>query len=48
MLDMQTFKVVIKNAPLASINLYLVFDDQVLLGKRNNVPFKLNFGNYYV
>ena len=36
MLDVHTFKVVIKNTPLVSIDLRLVCDDQVLLGKRNN------------
>ena len=36
MLDVHTFKVVIKNTPLVSIDLRLVCDDQVFLGKRNN------------
>jgi colanic acid biosynthesis protein WcaH len=40
MLDTQTFKSVIKNAPLVSIDLCLVCDDQLLLGKRNNDPLK--------
>jgi colanic acid biosynthesis protein WcaH len=40
MLDPQTFKTVIENAPLVSIDLCLVCDDQLLLGKRNNDPLK--------
>jgi colanic acid biosynthesis protein WcaH len=39
-LDKQTFKDVIKNAPLVSIDLCLVCNDQLLLGKRNNAPLK--------
>jgi colanic acid biosynthesis protein WcaH len=38
MLDVQTFKTVIENAPLVSIDLCLVCDGQVLLGKRTNEP----------
>ncbi len=40
MLDAQTFKVVIKNAPLVSIDLCLVCNGQILLGKRRNEPLK--------
>ena len=40
MLDAQTFKTVIENTPLVSIDLCLVCDDQLLLGKRNNDPLK--------
>ena len=40
MLDAQTFKTVIENAPLVSIDLCLVCDGQVLLGKRANEPLK--------
>ena len=40
MLDVQTFKTVIENTPLVSIDLCLVCDDQLLLGKRNNDPLK--------
>jgi len=40
MLDAQTFKTVIENAPLVSIDLCLVCDGQILLGKRNNEPLK--------
>ena len=40
MLDAQTFKTVIENTPLVSIDLCLVCDGQVLLGKRNNDPLK--------
>ena len=38
MLDVQTFKTVIENTPLVSIDLCLVCDGQVLLGRRNNDP----------
>ena len=40
MLDAHTFKTVIENTPLVSIDLCLVCDDQLLLGKRNNDPLK--------
>ena len=40
MLDANNFKTVIENTPLVSIDLCLVCDDQLLLGKRNNVPLK--------
>ena len=40
MLDIQTFKSVIENTPLVSIDLCLVCDGQVLLGKRTNDPLK--------
>ena len=40
MLDAQTFRTVIENAPLISIDLYLIFEGQILLGKRNNEPLK--------
>ena len=40
MLDAQTFKTVIENTPLVSIDLCLVCDDQLFLGKRNNDPLK--------
>ena len=40
MLDAQTFKTVIENTPLVSIDLCLVCDGQVLLGKRTNEPLK--------
>ena len=40
MLDAQTFKTVIENTPLVSIDLCFVCDDQLLLGKRNNDPLK--------
>ena len=39
-LDAQTFKVVIKNTPLVSIDLCLICDNQLLLGMRNNFPLK--------
>ena len=40
MLDAQTFKTVIENAPLTSIDICLVCGSQVLLGKRTNEPLK--------
>jgi colanic acid biosynthesis protein WcaH len=40
MLDVQNFKTVIENTPLVSIDLCLVCDGQVLLGKRTNEPLK--------
>ena len=40
MLDTKTFKTVIENTPLVSIDLCLVCDGQVLLGKRANEPLK--------
>ena len=33
MLDAQTFKTVIENAPLVSIDLCFIFEGQILLGK---------------
>ena len=40
MLDAQSFKTTIENTPLVSIDLCLVCDGQILLGKRNNEPLK--------
>ena len=40
MLDAQTFKTVIENTPLVSIDLCLVCNGQVLLGRRTNEPLK--------
>ena len=40
MLDAQTFKIVIENTPLVSIDLCLVCNGQILLGKRSNEPLK--------
>jgi colanic acid biosynthesis protein WcaH len=40
MLDAQTFKVVIENTPVVSIDLCLICNDQILLGKRCNEPLK--------
>ena len=40
MLDVQTFKTVIENTPLVSIDLCLVCNNQLLLGKRTNEPLK--------
>ena len=40
MLDVQTFKVVIKNTPSVSIDLCLICNGQILVGKRSNEPLK--------
>jgi colanic acid biosynthesis protein WcaH len=40
MLDAQTFKTVIENTPLVSIDHCLVCDGLLLLGKRTNDPLK--------
>ena len=40
MLDAKTFKTVVENTPLVSIDLCLMCDGQVLLGKRTNEPLK--------
>ena len=40
MLDTNTFKTVIKNTPLVSIDLCLISNGQILLGKRSNEPLK--------
>ena len=40
MLDPQTFKSVIENTPLVSIDLCLFCNGQILLGKRSNEPLK--------
>ena len=40
MLDLQTFNVIIENAPLVSIDLCLVCNGKILLGNRCNEPLK--------
>ena len=40
MLDTQTFAAVVHNTPLVSIDICLVCNGQILLGKRNNKPLK--------
>ena len=40
MLDAQTFKTIIENTPLVSIDLCLICNGQILLGKRSNEPLK--------
>ena len=40
MLDAEPFKSLVENAPLVSIDLCLVCNGQLLLGKRNNEPLK--------
>ena len=40
MLDPQTFKSAIENTPLVSIDLCLICNGQILLGKRRNEPLK--------
>lgn len=39
-LDSQTFKVIVENTPLISIDLIIKFNSKVLLGKRVNKPAK--------
>ena len=40
MLDSEAFKTLVKNAPLVSIDLCLIYQNKLLLGKRNNEPLK--------
>ena len=40
MLDVHTFKTLIENTPLVSIDLCLICNGQILLGKRSNEPLK--------
>lgn len=40
MLTNQTFKSIVKNTPLVSIDICLVHNNKLLLGKRNNQPYK--------
>ena len=40
MLDVQSFKAVIENTPLVSIDLCLICNGQILLGQRLNEPLK--------
>jgi len=40
MLDVPSFKTIIENAPLVSIDLCLICNGQILLGKRNSEPLK--------
>jgi colanic acid biosynthesis protein WcaH len=40
MLDANTFKTVLENTPLVSIDLCLTCNGQILLGKRSNEPLK--------
>lgn len=40
MLDMNTFRTVVENTPLVSIDVCLVHENKMLLGKRNNEPLK--------
>ncbi|WP_443630002.1 NUDIX domain-containing protein [Candidatus Njordibacter sp. Uisw_056] len=40
MLDARTFKTVLENTPLVSIDLCLICNSQILLGKRSNEPLK--------
>ena len=39
-LDYEVFKSVVNNATLVSVDLCLVFNGQILMGKRNNEPLK--------
>ena len=40
MLDAQTFRTVLENTPLVSIDICLICNGQILLGKRRNEPLK--------
>jgi colanic acid biosynthesis protein WcaH len=40
MFDINTFRTVIENTPLVSIDICLVHDNKMLLGKRNNEPLR--------
>jgi len=40
MLEKDTFKTVVKNTPLVSIDLCIVWDGKILLGKRKNDPLR--------
>ncbi|MDA7768606.1 NUDIX domain-containing protein [Porticoccaceae bacterium] len=40
MLDSTTFRTVVENTPLVSIDICLVYDNKMLLGKRTNEPLK--------
>jgi colanic acid biosynthesis protein WcaH len=40
MLEKEIFKTVVKNTPLVSIDLCIVWDEKILLGKRKNEPLK--------
>lgn len=40
MLDKEIFKTVVKNTPLVSIDLCIVWEEKILLGKRKNDPLK--------
>ena len=40
MLELSKFKSVVENTPLVSIDLCLIFEGKILLGKRNNEPLK--------
>ena len=40
MLDSQTFKTVVENTLLISLDICLVSGGQILLGRRNNQPLK--------
>lgn len=40
MLDSKNFKNIVENTPLVSIDLCIICDSQILLGKRNNQPLR--------
>ena len=40
MLEIDTFRTVVENSPLVSIDICLVYDSKMLLGKRNNEPLR--------
>ena len=40
MLDRNTFKTILKDTPLVSIDICLIFNNKMLLGRRSNEPLK--------
>lgn len=40
MLDPKNFKTIVENTPLVSIDLCIICDNEILLGKRNNEPLR--------
>jgi colanic acid biosynthesis protein WcaH len=40
MLDSKNFKTIVENTPLVSIDLCIICDSQILLGKRSNEPLR--------
>lgn len=40
MLGPEIFKIIVENTPLVSIDLCIISDSQILLGKRNSQPLR--------